>query len=58
MTLHEVFNLLEDGERLIKTETVKGTPSEESTSSLSTAGKKRLIQMAKERNIELPGKGL
>ena len=40
MTLHEVFNLLEDGERLTKTETVKDT------SELSIADKKKLIQMA------------
>lgn len=56
MSLHEVFKLLEDGQRLIKTET--GTPSGEDTSSLSIADKKKLIQMAKERDIELPKKGL
>ena len=58
MSLYEVFSLLKDGERLIKAETAKGTPTGESTSSLSTVDKKKLIQMAKERNIELPRKGL
>lgn len=57
MSLYEVFSLLKDGERLIKAETAKGTPTEEGTS-LSTVDKKKLIQMAKERGIELPRKGL
>ncbi|GAH58991.1 unnamed protein product [marine sediment metagenome] len=58
MTLHEVFSLLKDGKRLVKTETVRGAPTKGSTSSPSITDKKRLIQMAKERNIELPEKGL
>lgn len=57
MSLHEVRSLLKDGERLIKAETAKGTSTEEGAS-LSTVDKKKLIQMAKERDIELPRKGL
>lgn len=54
MTLHEIFELMEDGERLIKAEGGEKSPQ----GSISTAEKKRLIEMAKQKGIKLPGKGL
>lgn len=53
--MYETFQLLEDGEKLAKMEGGKG---EVPKGDISTSEKRRLIEMAKERDIELPRKGL
>jgi len=53
MTLHEVFQLMEDGEKLINIESGEKKPG----STLSIEDKKNLIKRAKERRIKLPRKG-
>lgn len=64
MTLYEVFQLLKDGERLVKVEG-GGKPSEEGTRATKeerTEAKKRireeLANAAKRRKIKLPSEGL
>lgn len=53
MILHEVFQLMEDGEKLINIESGERKPG----STLSIEEKKNLIKRAKERKINLPRKG-
>lgn len=55
MTLHEVFQLLEGGEKLAKMESGEKTPE---TKTINVAEKKRLIAAAKAKNIKLPRRGL
>ena len=53
MTLHEIFQLMEDGEKLINIESGEKKPG----SALSIEEKKNLIKRAKEKGIKLPRKG-
>ena len=53
MTLHEVFQLLEDGEKLAKAES-----GEKPKKTTGATGKKELAKMAQARGIKLPSKGL
>ena len=49
MTLYMIFRLLENGERIMKGK---------KESVLSAEEKRRIIEMAKQRGIKLPKKGL
>ena len=53
MTLYEIFQLIEDGERLINIE----SGEKKSGSMLSTEQKKKLIKKARQARIKLPRKG-
>lgn len=55
MTLYETFQLLEDGEKLAKSE---GGEKDSGKGDISTSEKRRLIEAAKQKGIELPTKGL